>query len=329
MRESGGTGATHPKSSGLPGVCGPDVTKDVAKIWARIQSDFRLWSPDQRDSACKRILIPLQMPKRTPGGGVPKFVRSVADINGWDVLPLFQGASKWLRSYPIYDESTGGPCATPSSLNPSADPLDDAHESDLTCSNTVQVGGQCWLNGTVNYGTYGIMVRLCRDEFPIKFRYALAVAEGLIRAYKSIGAHPEDPTLPLAWVRATYNGGPTGIPANPGNRPRCNCSCGCAGSSTQWDYVWEPVKPRDHAKHPTIPPKPAPPPTPPPAPPAPPAPPSSAPRIHTVSSGDTLSKIAKKFYNDSSLWQKIYQANTAVIGLNPNLIRVGQKLTIP
>ena len=47
--------------------------------------------------------------------------------------------------------------------------------------------------------------------------------------------------------------------------------------------------------------------------------------IYVVKSGDTLSKIAKA-YNTS--WQKIYEDNKDVIGKNPNLIYVGQKLII-
>jgi hypothetical protein len=304
-----------------PGICGPDVTAQVASIWAKIQTDFHSWTPSQREDACTRVLVPVHMPVWTPGGDIKKFLRSAADINGWDVLPLFQGDSLWLRSYPVYDAATGGPCATPSSLNPSAPAFDDAHESDQTCSDTVQVGDQCWLNGTVNYGTYGIVVRLCHDEFPIKFAFALEMAEALIRTYKAIGPHPEDPTLPLAWLRATYHGGPGAKPANPGNRLQCRCSCPCNGSITTWDYVWEPVKPRSAAKHPSIPPKPAP--MPPPAP----APPTV--KTYSVLPGDSLSKIAQKFYGNPSLWSKIYQANKALIGPNPNLIIPGQKLTIP
>jgi hypothetical protein len=307
-----------------PGVCGPDVTAQIATIWSKIQTDFRSWTPAQREAACTRVLIPLKKPEWKPGTDARQFTRSMADINGWDVLPLYQGTSLWLRSYPVYDATTNGPCATPSSLNPSAPSFDDAHESDQTCSNTVQVGGQCWLNGTVNYGTYGIMVRLCRDEF-LKFRAALQIAETLIRTYKSIGPHPEDPTLPLAWLRATYNGGPTAIPVNPGNRPQCNCTCPCNGSITTWDYVWEPVKSRtgpNSAIAPTIPPKPAPPPTPP-------IPPPPGVKTYTVLPGDRLSMIAQKFYGNASFWPKIYQANKALIGANPNLIKPGQTLTIP
>jgi nucleoid-associated protein YgaU len=52
-------------------------------------------------------------------------------------------------------------------------------------------------------------------------------------------------------------------------------------------------------------------------------------QTHTVVPGDTLSKIAQKAYGDPSQWNKIYQANKAIIGPNPNLIKAGQKLVIP
>lgn len=319
MRESASTGAKPLAGGPPPGVCGPDVTAEIATIWSKIQADFHSWTTAQRDTACTRILIPLKKPIWTPGGDPKAFVRSMADINGWDVLPLFQGDSLWLRSYPIFDVATGGPCATPSSPKPSAASFDDAHESDQTCSNTVQVGGECWLNGTVNYGTYGIMLRLCKDEFPIKFALALQMAETLIRTYKMLGPHPEDPKLPLAWVRATFSGGPSAKPAGPGNRPQCKCSCSCKGNVTTWDYVWEPVKPRSSATSPTIPPKPAPLPI----------PPAPGVKTYAVLPGDTLAKIAQKFYGNASLWSKIYQANKALIGPNPNMIKKGQMLTIP
>jgi len=278
--------------------------------------------------------LPLKTPVWTPGTDKKTFIRSAADINGWDVLPLYQGASIWLRSYPIYDAATGGPCATPSSLGPPPPPVtdvesyqqwlfDDGHESDQTCSDSVQVGGECWLNGTVNYGTLGIMVRLCRDESPIKFSLALKWAETLIKTYKALGAHPEDPTLPIAWMLATFSGGPLGKPTVAGNRPQCKCTCASKGSITTWDYVWEPVKTRLSATGPTIPAKPAPP-VPPVAPPV-----STASKTYTVAPGDSLAKIANAVYGDAKLWPKIYAANKAVIGPNPNIVAPGKKLTIP
>jgi len=51
----------------------------------------------------------------------------------------------------------------------------------------------------------------------------------------------------------------------------------------------------------------------------------------TVSQGDTLSAIAQRFYGDGSepFWRTIYNANTAVIGAEPNVLTSGQQLTIP
>ena len=47
---------------------------------------------------------------------------------------------------------------------------------------------------------------------------------------------------------------------------------------------------------------------------------------YSVRSGDTLSSIAARHKIG---WQKLYAANKAVVGANPNLIRPGQKLVIP
>lgn len=50
--------------------------------------------------------------------------------------------------------------------------------------------------------------------------------------------------------------------------------------------------------------------------------------IHTVEKGESLSKIAKKYYDDASKYQAIFQANTDKLK-NPDLIQVGQQLVIP
>jgi nucleoid-associated protein YgaU len=52
-------------------------------------------------------------------------------------------------------------------------------------------------------------------------------------------------------------------------------------------------------------------------------------QTYTVKSGDSLSKIAKKYYGDPMKYTVIYEANKALIGDNPNLIHPGQVLTIP
>ena len=50
---------------------------------------------------------------------------------------------------------------------------------------------------------------------------------------------------------------------------------------------------------------------------------------YTVQKGDSLSKIAKKHLGDGNDWRKIYEANRALIGDDPDKIFPGQKLTIP
>ena len=49
---------------------------------------------------------------------------------------------------------------------------------------------------------------------------------------------------------------------------------------------------------------------------------------YVVKSGDSLSKIAKRFYGDQGKWKKIHAANSDKIP-NPDLIHPGLELNIP
>jgi nucleoid-associated protein YgaU len=51
-------------------------------------------------------------------------------------------------------------------------------------------------------------------------------------------------------------------------------------------------------------------------------------RMYIVQPGDSLSKIAKKFYGKANAWNRIFEANKDVIK-NPDLIQPGWKLQIP
>jgi len=51
-------------------------------------------------------------------------------------------------------------------------------------------------------------------------------------------------------------------------------------------------------------------------------------RTHTVAPGESLSKIAKKYYGDANKWPKIFDANKDKLK-NPDLIHPGQILKIP
>ncbi len=54
-------------------------------------------------------------------------------------------------------------------------------------------------------------------------------------------------------------------------------------------------------------------------------------QTYTVQQGDFLSAIAQKFYGDGSeaSWQKIYEANKALIGPDPTQLQIGMVLVIP
>ena len=50
--------------------------------------------------------------------------------------------------------------------------------------------------------------------------------------------------------------------------------------------------------------------------------------MYTVASGDTLSKLAQRFYGDAKRYPAIFDANKDVLK-DPDKIQVGQKLRIP
>jgi uncharacterized protein YidB (DUF937 family) len=56
--------------------------------------------------------------------------------------------------------------------------------------------------------------------------------------------------------------------------------------------------------------------------------PVSSQQSYTVVAGDSLSKIAKRFYGDANQWRTIFDANADQIA-NPDLIHPGQTLKIP
>lgn len=51
-------------------------------------------------------------------------------------------------------------------------------------------------------------------------------------------------------------------------------------------------------------------------------------QTYTVVAGDSLSKIAKRYYGDANQWRRIHEANRDQVA-NPDLIHPGQRLKIP
>ena len=60
-----------------------------------------------------------------------------------------------------------------------------------------------------------------------------------------------------------------------------------------------------------------------------PRPAAARPRPYVVQPGDTLWSVSAWYYGTGGDWHRIYAANRAVIGSNPDLIRPGQRLTLP
>lgn len=50
--------------------------------------------------------------------------------------------------------------------------------------------------------------------------------------------------------------------------------------------------------------------------------------LHTVESGENLSKISKQYYKDANKYMQIFNANKDQL-TNPDMIKVGQKIKIP
>ncbi len=50
------------------------------------------------------------------------------------------------------------------------------------------------------------------------------------------------------------------------------------------------------------------------------------PPVHVVAPGETLSGVARRLYGSGGQWRRIYEMNP---GIDPNLIRVGQPLSLP
>ena len=51
-------------------------------------------------------------------------------------------------------------------------------------------------------------------------------------------------------------------------------------------------------------------------------------RTHVVAAGDSLSRLAQRYYGDAKRWQEIYNANAALLGPN-GILKVGTELRIP
>ena len=266
--------------------CGPKVDDQVQAVWKKIEDDFAKLEDGEARRACSWLVDPIKSNPAPEGEeeaaprnvSVPikplPFVRPITgsfstnigwNTNAFDTLPLYYyGARYWLVGKAVQDSG----CCIPSISEAEAHDNDPAKmianqekcEDPGSCCSTVQIGNKCWLSGTVNYGTYGIMVRACRNRFYIRYREIYYRAKYAAKAYKSWGhrgslggATTKEANVdePMSWFEATFANGPGGTPDRAGNRPDCPLTCPLTGAiQPNWDYVWEPFKRRKEGKPP-------------------------------------------------------------------------------
>ena len=221
-------------------VCGPNVGTEMARAWASAQTQFRALSFGKKLDNCRMLVQPLI---KDPDSG-----QLHLNADAFDTWGLFQGSVGWTRIAPWH-----GSCGTPGSKGDEKCMFDAAHEAPDVCSNTVQVGGDCWLSGTPNYGLFGIAMRECFEwtglvrDVPgmsaLHDLFSLPSAMLLAGGYKAVKG--DNIVGPEKWVTATWLGGPTAT-ATGGNRS--SCSTTCAGPPPPaFAIVWEPNMPRSAA----------------------------------------------------------------------------------
>lgn len=211
-------------------ICGPDIDSQLTSVWTRIQSTFAGWTNWQKYRNCAGLL---------PAGPIV----GVNPVMAWDIRDLFLPNTGWLHASPYVDSTGHRHCGVPGPP-PREDPAN--------CSNSVRVGDQCHLAGTANYGTFGILCKLCHDHCrsnawnpfvlcPAYFLFNESAMRSLIWLWKTVDR--DDPGPPTDWAVATFNGGPRGRPATQ-NRPLCTGRCPFPSSRSSFDFIWEPNKPR-------------------------------------------------------------------------------------
>jgi hypothetical protein len=225
----GGGGAT-------PGrVCGPNVGGEVARAWSSARSRFVSLSFGEKLDNCRMLVQPFVI--RSGGVGLNQ--------DAFDTWGLFQNSAGWTRVPPWH-----GSCGSPGSSGDVHDPLDPAHEDASACSNTVQIGSDCWLSGTPNYGLFGIAMSLCSDfTLPLAGLpgmaalhqlFSLPSTMALVGGYKALKG--DNIVGPEKWAIATYLGGPSAT-ASGGNRATCSSTCP-GPAPPPFLIVWEPHMPR-------------------------------------------------------------------------------------
>jgi hypothetical protein len=135
------------------------------------------------------------------------WIASPAAAVNWDIIGLHV-MNDWIAgSRPECDSEGGSP----------------------SCSPTVEVKGQCFYAGSVNYVIWGVMFRLCADTIPGGI-WNEDVMKDFIWGHKGIRPTLSDEFpdgnwgASQLWATAGYQGWPAGW-TPPGDRQNCACTC--------------------------------------------------------------------------------------------------------
>jgi hypothetical protein len=222
------------------GTCGPDVKKQIVAAIKMARHTFNdIWTPSDREEACMAI--------------VKKKTAAIA----WDIPELHH--QEWIADY-------RPECATWTSY-PRCGwfTTDPDFNKDRQIAGTVTVDNSCHLAGSANYVIFGVMMKLCHDEYDDRVTQAQTrmydlpwwerarpgfdlqelknmesvFTEGhmrtLIWAYKGHIWFIRDASgnyeAAKRWASAGYNGWPTGESTPEADRAKCAVPCPLAYGS--------------------------------------------------------------------------------------------------
>jgi outer membrane protein OmpA-like peptidoglycan-associated protein len=196
-------------------VCGPNVTNQIRNVLTYTRSLFHRWSTTEKRQACDALVIPPEA------------------AFAWDINELHRNA--WILEYRCNPPTNSCPVGN----RVPANPVCATWGASPACGSTVQVDGECYFAGSANYVIWGVMSRLCRDEFG-GFEFSETAMQRLVDLYKVGGLRGDNVATAKAWATAGYQGWPAGGSPPSGDRSNCQPACPIPYQGAAFTIVWCP-----------------------------------------------------------------------------------------